>query len=115
MRISDWSSDVCSSDLSSVGVFLDGVFLARYGAATGELADIERVEILRGPQGTLFGANTAAGLVNIVTRRPSLSGVEGFVEGVAADHELWVLRGRGSGPVGEDGVGLGVCAYHVER
>src|SRR3546814_9815451 len=115
MRISDWSSDVCSSDLSSVGVFLDGVFLAREGGATGELADIERVEILRGPQGTRFGANTAAGLVNIGTRRPWLSGVGGFVEGVAAEHDLWELRGSVSGPLFEDRVGLSVSAYHVRR
>jgi len=100
---------------SSVGVFLDGVFLARYGAATGELADIERVEILRGPQGTLFGANTAAGLVNIVTRRPSLSGVEGFVEGVAAEHDAFELRGSVTGPLVEDQLGISVSAYHVRR
>src|SRR3546814_20053607 len=89
---------------SSVGVFLDGVFLARYGAATGELADIERVEILRGPQGTLFGANTAAGPANIVTRRPPLSGVAGFVEGVAAEHAMWEFSASVAVPlVGERG------------
>jgi iron complex outermembrane receptor protein len=55
---------------ASVGIFLDGVYLGRSGMATNDLIDVERIEVLRGPQGTLFGKNTTAGALNIVTRQP---------------------------------------------
>jgi iron complex outermembrane receptor protein len=100
---------------SSIGVFLDGVFLARYGAATSELADIERVEVLRGPQGTLFGANTAAGLINIITRRPSLDETSGFVEGVLGEDSLWEMRGSVTAPLVADHLGFSLSAYSARR
>ena len=53
-----------------VGIYLDGVYLARTVGANQDLLDVERVEVLRGPQGTLFGRNTIGGAVNIVTRTP---------------------------------------------
>ena len=53
-----------------VGYYLDGVYIARPAAATLDFIDIEQVEVLRGPQGTLFGKNTTAGAINITTRRP---------------------------------------------
>ena len=55
---------------ASVGIFLDGVYLGRPGMAATDLIDIERIEVLRGPQGTLFGKNTTAGALNISTRAP---------------------------------------------
>jgi iron complex outermembrane recepter protein len=55
----------------SVAFVLDGVVLSSAGEAFGDLYDIERVEVLRGPQGTLFGKNSSAGVVNVVTRRPA--------------------------------------------
>ncbi|MEY2926672.1 MAG: hypothetical protein RL367_1149, partial [Pseudomonadota bacterium] len=54
----------------SVSAVLDGVVLARAGEAFGDLYDVERIEVLRGPQGTLFGKNASAGVINIVTREP---------------------------------------------
>jgi len=56
---------------SSVAVFIDGVYRSRSGNALGDLGPIERIEVLRGPQGTLFGRNASAGLLNIVTEKPS--------------------------------------------
>ncbi|MET1162889.1 MAG: TonB-dependent receptor plug domain-containing protein, partial [Pseudoxanthomonas sp.] len=58
---------------SSVGVVIDGVYRARNGVGFGDLGEIERVEVLKGPQGTVFGKNTSAGVINIITRRPSYS------------------------------------------
>ena len=63
---------------------IDGVPLARPGEFLGDLGDIERVEILRGPQGTLFGKNATAGVVNVITQRPT-DNVEGYAEGNVAD------------------------------
>ena len=57
---------------SSVGLFIDGVYRSRTGVGLSELGDIERVEVLRGPQGTLFGRNSTAGLIKIVTMGPEL-------------------------------------------
>jgi iron complex outermembrane receptor protein len=56
-----------------VGLYIDGVYFARPAAATLDFIDIEQVEVLRGPQGTLFGKNTTAGAFNITTRKPSFN------------------------------------------
>jgi len=55
----------------SVATVIDGVVMARGGAGLGELPDVERVEVLNGPQGTLFGKNTSAGLIHILTQQPN--------------------------------------------
>jgi iron complex outermembrane receptor protein len=58
---------------TSVGVYIDGVYLGRPGMALSDLIDIDRVEVLRGPQGTLFGRNNSAGVLNITTRKPEFA------------------------------------------
>ena len=55
---------------ASVGVFVDGVYRSRSGVALTELGPLDRIEVLRGPQGTLFGRNTSAGLISIITAKP---------------------------------------------
>ncbi|MBX3484326.1 TonB-dependent receptor [Phenylobacterium sp.] len=94
----------------STGYVLDGVVLGQAGSALADLPDIERLEVLRGPQGTLFGKNASAGVINIVTRRPSkeldirLSGswawpdderkISGYVSGPITDTLRFSLSGR---------------------
>jgi iron complex outermembrane receptor protein len=56
-----------------VGLYIDGVFYARPASATLDFLDVDRVEVLRGPQGTLFGKNTTAGAINVTTRKPSFT------------------------------------------
>jgi iron complex outermembrane recepter protein len=56
-----------------VGLYIDGAFFARSAAATLDFLDVERIEVLRGPQGTLFGKNTTAGAINVTTRKPTFS------------------------------------------
>lgn len=56
---------------SSVGVVIDGIYRPRNGVGFGDLGEVERIEVLKGPQGTLFGKNTSAGVINVMTKRPS--------------------------------------------
>ena len=76
-----------------VGLYVDGVFYARPAATTFDFIDVAQVEVLRGPQGTLFGKNTTAGAINVTTRRPSFTretnfelsyGDRGFVQAKAS-------------------------------
>ena len=59
---------------SSVGVFVDGVYRSRTASALDDLPEVQRIEVLRGPQSTLFGKNVSAGAISIVTARPSSFG-----------------------------------------
>ena len=83
----------------AVGVFVDGMYVPQLGFDLGFL-DVERIEILRGPQGTLFGRNTQAGAMNIVSRQPG-DELRRRVEAEIAEFGTWRLRGALSGPLGE--------------
>lgn len=67
---------------SSVGVVIDGVYRSRNAVGFGDLGELSRIEVLKGPQGTLFGKNTSAGVINIITERPSFTpSIEGELTG----------------------------------
>lgn len=72
----------------SVGVYIDGVFRGRPGAALQDLLDIERVEVLRGPQSTLFGRNNSGGAINITTDAPDLDAYRVYGEATAGNYGL---------------------------
>ncbi|MES2682152.1 MAG: TonB-dependent receptor [Pseudomonadota bacterium] len=82
----------------SVGVFVDGVYLPRAGLAFSDLVDIDRIEVLRGPQGTLFGKNTSAGAINILTRKPSFE-PQAELTFTGGDYRSGIVRAIVSGPV----------------
>ena len=98
---------------SPVGIYLDDVYLARLANGNLDLADVERIEVLRGPQGTLYGRNTMTGALKIVTRRP---GDTLWVRAEAGYGRFDQTRFKAavSGPVG-NGVGGLVSGYYSDR
>jgi iron complex outermembrane receptor protein len=99
---------------SSVAVFIDGVYRSRTGVGLNELGEIERVEVLRGPQGTLFGRNASAGLLNIISKKPNLNEMEGFVEGTYGNYDAYRLSGGITGPIG-NGLGFRLDGVWTKR
>lgn len=83
-----------------VGFYVDGVFYARPAAGTIDFLDLERIEVLRGPQGTLFGKNTTAGAINITTRRPTFTPETNF-EVSFGNFGYIQAKGSISGPIGK--------------
>ena len=84
-----------------VGFYIDDVYYGRIGSSQFDLVDLDRVEVLRGPQGTLFGKNTTAGAINITTRAPSFTlGATGEASiGARGYHQV---RGSVTGPILDD-------------
>ncbi len=100
---------------SAVGVFIDGAYQSRAGIALSEFVDVERVEVLRGPQGTLFGRNTSAGALNITNKRPELGEFGGFVNATYGNFDHMNLQGAVNIPLTEDTVALRLTGAWRER
>ncbi len=83
---------------SSVAVFIDGVYRSRSGIGLSELGDLERIEVLRGPQGTLFGRNASAGIINIVSKMPESTFSAG-AEATYGNYETIRLQGFVNVPI----------------
>lgn len=98
----------------AVGIFIDDVPLAQIDAAFNNLADIERIEILKGPQSTLFGKEVSSGAIAMTTRRPDTVGVSGYIEGNFGNENLQEYRIGGNIPLG-DMFAIRGSFYHNER
>ena len=82
----------------SVGVFIDGVYRSRSAAQIADLPNVKRVEVLRGPQSTLFGKNASAGIISIVTAEPAFK-FGGNIEATYGNYNAFVLKGDITGPI----------------
>jgi iron complex outermembrane receptor protein len=85
----------------SVGVFIDGVYRSRSASQISDLPNIERVEVLRGPQSTLFGKNASAGVISVVTKRPQFE-FGGVADATISNENGYRLNGYVTGPLAEN-------------
>ncbi len=97
-----------------VGFYVDGVLYARPAATTLDFIDVERIEVLRGPQGTLFGKNTTAGAILVTTRKPSFTPALNFEIGYG-DNNFQQAKASVTGPLGDSGKVAGRLSFSGTR
>ena len=105
------SNDDGAGTDNSVAVFVDDVYLGRVSNINPEMFDIERVEVLRGPQGTLYGKNTIGGAINVVSTRPNTEEFEGKIRVNLGNYQRRDIAGLVSGPLGEGWAGKASFSY----
>ncbi|MDH4261036.1 MAG: TonB-dependent receptor, partial [Gammaproteobacteria bacterium] len=98
---------------SSVGVFIDGVYRSRSASQIGDLFDIERIEVLRGPQSTLFGQNASVGVISVITKKPSFTTTGGIEVGFG-EYNAKMVRAGISAPI-SDRVAFSLSGNYNER
>jgi len=94
----------------SSAFYVDGVYIARPAAQLGSFYDVERVEVLRGPQGALYGRNATAGAVNLITNSPTAE-FSGYLDETIGNYDLHRTQGALSGPLNSSGTLLGRVAF----
>ncbi len=99
----------------AVGIFIDGIYQSRAGAALGDFPDVERIEILRGPQGTLFGKNTTAGAINVITKRPVMDEFDAELRVTFGNFDHQAVRGTVNFPIVEGKLAGRVAADYNRR
>ena len=98
-----------------VGLFIDGIYRPNTAYLNNPLLDVERIEVLRGPQGTLYGKNTLGGAINVITRQPGNQfEARGTASYVGPDNS-WLVSGSVSGPIIADKLAVRVAASHREQ
>lgn len=97
-----------------VAVYLDGVYIGRLSFSTSDLVDVSNVQVLRGPQGTLFGRNATAGALIVTTADPS-DQFDGFIEGGYNSLEEFRIAGAVSGPIVEDVLSARLAVGYSDR
>jgi iron complex outermembrane receptor protein len=97
-----------------VGIYVDQVYYSRIASATFDFTDTERIEVLRGPQGTLYGKNTTAGAINITTRKPSFE-PEARVELTGGNYDFFQGKASVSGPLIDDKLAIRLSASVTTR
>ena len=85
---------------SSVAIHQDGVYLGRPHLVLSQFLDVERVEVLRGPQGTLYGRNATAGVINVISRKPTEE-TEGYVRGYLGNFDRKEIEAAVGGPISD--------------
>ncbi|MDB5448422.1 MAG: hypothetical protein JWQ97_3739, partial [Phenylobacterium sp.] len=98
-----------------VGVYEDSANIPHPDGLNGALFDIQRVEVLKGPQGTLYGRNTTGGAVNIITRGADYNGYHGFVSGEAGNYSDWRIDGAVNLPIVQDMLSARLAYQHWSR
>lgn len=97
-----------------VGFYVDQVYVGRIGASTFDFVDVDRVEVLRGPQGTLYGKNTTSGAVTLTTRAPSFT-PEARFEATYGNYDFVQLKGSASAPLIADKLAARISASFSRR
>ena len=98
----------------SVGVFIDGVYRSRTASALADLPNLERVEVLRGPQSTLFGKNASAGVISVITAKPDLDEFSGSAAVTVGEYSQLIIKGDVTGPF-SDSAGFSLSGYYNQR
>ncbi len=108
------TSDSAASD-PTVPVFIDEVYIGRAAGSNFDFFDLERVEVLRGPQGTLYGRNTTGGAINVITKKPSLEGSSLRLQGIAGNYGNYEGRGVGNLALSERAAVKAAISYRTQN
>ena len=98
-----------------VGLFVDGIYRPNTAYLNNPLLDVERIEVLRGPQGTLYGKNTLGGAINVITRQPGNEFEARGQASYAGPDNSWLVSGSMSAPIVADKLAIRVAGSHREQ